>query len=158
MAQYIGTIYTDPALLDAAIDAISDVDEAFVVPYAESGIPKFLLVKESYITHTATIANNTAVSDAVSIAGAHYIGLVMPATWTGANLTFQTSHDGVTYQNLYDDDGVEVTVQAAASRNIGIKTAALALAPWRYLKIRSGTSGTPVNQGGERTITAVLKG
>jgi hypothetical protein len=27
----------------------------------------------------------------------------------------------------------------------------------RYMKVRSGTSGTPVNQGGARTITLVVQ-
>jgi hypothetical protein len=74
----------------------------------------------------------------------------MPAAWTAANLTFQVSHDGTNFFNLYDKDGTEYTVTADASRAI-----ILPLSDWvgiEHLKIRSGTAAAAVNQGAERTI------
>ena len=78
----------------------------------------------------------------------------MPAAWTAASLTYQASADGVTYDDMYDG-ATERSLTVAASRymmqNIG---------DWvgiRYLKIRSGTSGSPVNQGGARVITLVVQ-
>jgi len=115
----------------------------------------------------ATIAINTSLSGAIRLTGVtsndgatvprdyRLCGIVMPATWTTANLTFQTSVDGVTYQNFYDAAGTEVAVVAAASRTIYLDPAIFAAVP--YLKVRSGTSGTAVNQAAARTIGLILR-
>lgn len=74
----------------------------------------------------------------------------MPASWTTANLTFQVSEDGTTFYDLYNDAGTEYTVTAAANRVLR-----LTLADWlavRYMKIRSGTTGSAVNQAAARTL------
>ena len=101
---------------------------------------------------TATIASGASLSDEVRVPGGKAVVVIqMPASWTTANLTFQVSLDGANYYNLYDDLGGEVTVNAAASRIIRLVPADWWAAP--FLKIRSGTSGTPVNQAGDRSIT-----
>lgn len=102
-----------------------------------------------------TIANGASLSDAIRPNGAAMVGIEMPATWTTANLTFQVSVDGTTYNNLYDSTGTEVTVTAAASRYIQLNPASFE--GFLYVKVRSGTSGTPVNQGGARTIKVVVE-
>jgi hypothetical protein len=79
----------------------------------------------------------------------------MPATWTAANLTLQASVDNSTWDNVFDSLGTEVTITAAASRFILLNPADFVSV--RYLKVRSGTSGTPVNQGGARTITLIVR-
>lgn len=107
---------------------------------------------------TATVAGGASLSGEIDLKGCTMYGLIMPVAWTAANLTFQVSNvSGGTFQDLYDDVGVEVTVTAAASRSIALDFAALKMAPWRYIKIRSGTSGSPVAQGAERAITIVGK-
>lgn len=105
---------------------------------------------------TATIANGTALSDAVNLQSHRIFALQMPASWTTAGLTFQGSYDGVTYADVYDESGTEVTVAAAASRFIILDPAKfLGL---QKLKIRSGTTGSPVNQAAAREIYLVLLG
>lgn len=103
---------------------------------------------------SATITNGTSLSAAIDLGAATLFGIQLPAAWTTANLTFQGSTDGATYANLYDSNGSEVTVTAAASQFI-----VMAVPPqWiglRYLKIRSGTSGTAVNQAADRTLQIV---
>lgn len=107
---------------------------------------------------TATIANGASLSGEIDL-GDHKILLIyMPAAWTAANLTFQVANvSGGTFQDLYDDGGVEVNVTAAVSRAIGIDLNAGPLAGARFIKIRSGTTGTPVNQGAARSIVLVTK-
>jgi len=105
---------------------------------------------------TLTIAEGASLSGAIDCTRGRYPGrIVMPAAWTAAALTFQVSDDGTTYRNLYDEYGTEVTVQAAASRDIRLEPANWFTA--RYLKIRSGTSGTPVNQAAARTLTVITR-
>lgn len=106
------------------------------------------------VNRTAVIANGEAVSAAVDIDGASVCGILLPASWTTANLTLQGSYDKSTYANVYDMDGVEITIVAAASRYIALNPADFL--GIKSLKLRSGTSGTPVNQAAERSITVVV--
>ena len=108
------------------------------------------------ITKTGTITNGTSLSGAIDCSAGRPSRIAMPSTWDSANLTFQASADGTTYNNLYDSSGNEYTVTAAASRSILLPLADFISI--RYLKIRSGTSGSPVNQttSGDRVLTLVL--
>ena len=91
----------------------------------------------------------------INLNGMRLFGIVMPAAWTAANLTFQASADGTTYSNMYNSDGTELTVTASTSRYIYLDPAIFASV--QFLKIRSGTAGTPVNQEAARTIGLVLR-
>lgn len=102
-------------------------------------------------TATATIANGASLSDAVDL-GANYVAtrLTLPAAWTAASLSFQTSPDGVTYNEMRDDSSELISRTVAAGYDV-----ALPPALWRgvrYLKIRSGSAAAPVVQGGARDI------
>lgn len=106
---------------------------------------------------TATIANGASLSGAVDLTGCVPVGIIMPGDWTAADLTFQGADplDDTTYYNVYDRYGVEVTVDAAEDRHITLDPA-----EWvslRRLKVRSGTSGSAVNQGAERVIKIVCR-
>lgn len=106
---------------------------------------------------TYTIANNESLSGAIDLgltsAKQRVLAIIMPAAWTAANLTFQGSLDDVTYTNVYDDAGNEVTVTAAAARYIVLDNdLSKNLTGFRFMKVRSGTSGSAVNQGAARTI------
>lgn len=103
----------------------------------------------------ATIAASASLSDAVDMQGRDVVGFEMPAAWTTANLTFQVSLDNTTFNDLYDDAGNEETVTAAASRFISVDPVMFRGA--LYLKVRSGTTGVPVNQAAERVIKVVGK-
>jgi hypothetical protein len=106
-------------------------------------------------TRTVTIASGASLSNALNdLDGQILVGIVMPADWTAANLTVQLSHDDSTFNNQYDEAGTEVTIVAAANRYINLTPANHLGAT--ALKIRSGTSGTAVNQAADRIITLVL--
>jgi len=111
---------------------------------------------------TNTIEINESLGEELNIEGYHYIGLKMPAAWDTANITFMVSEksedDDGEYMDLYGADGVEIVINAAASRAISVDVVDSALAPWSYIKIRSGTTGTPVVQTAEREIIISLKG
>ncbi|OGO41097.1 MAG: hypothetical protein A2Z04_01560 [Chloroflexi bacterium RBG_16_57_9] len=99
---------------------------------------------------TATIANGASLSDALTLAGRQVAVIEMPSSWTAACLTFQASLDGSNYFNVYHDDGSEVYVIVDASRRVHVDIEALS--QQKYIKLRSGTSITAVNQGAGRTI------
>jgi hypothetical protein len=108
------------------------------------------------VHRTATIANGESLSDAIILDEGFLVGLILPATWTTANLTLQAAgeNDESTFQNVYDQAGTEVTITAAASRYVILEPAKFA--GIKKLKIRSGTSGTPVAQAAARSIVAIL--
>lgn len=103
---------------------------------------------------TATISSGGSLSAAVPLGAATLVGISMPAAWDTAGLTFQASVDGTTFQDV-QTTSAELSMTAAASKYIAVDPAV-----WRgvnLLKVRSGTSGTPVNQTADRTITLVLR-
>jgi hypothetical protein len=108
-----------------------------------------------FTTQTVTIANGASLSNEVDLETKTLIAIDMPSSWTTANLTLQASVDNSTWDNVFDSLGTEVTILAAASRFILLNPADFVSV--RYLKVRSGTSGTPVNQGGARTITLIVR-
>lgn len=103
---------------------------------------------------TATIADAQSLSTVVDFEAATLCGIVTGSGWTTAAITFRASIDGVTFVDLYNAAGNEVSIPtAAASRWYAIDPADFA--GIRYLIIRSGTSATPVNQAGGDTLTLV---
>jgi hypothetical protein len=102
----------------------------------------------------AKIASGASLSGIIRCNDGLPAAIAMPSTWTTASLTFQGSADGVTFLDLYDSAGNEITVTAAASRLIVFHPADLC--GLVALKVRSGTSGTPVNQAADRTLSVVL--
>ena len=106
------------------------------------------------VTQTATILSGASLSGSIDLGTTRLFAIIMPAAWTTANLTFQVSADGTTYNNLYDDTGTEVTVTAAASQYIVISSPAKMLGA-RWFKVRSGTNTSAVNQAADRVVTIV---
>lgn len=105
---------------------------------------------------TAAIASGASISGDIDLGTARLGRIAMPAAWTAADLTLQTSHDGTagSWNPLYDKDGAEYTIKAAQARSMLIPLSDMLSV--RYLRIRSGTSATPVAQGASRSLLLVL--
>jgi hypothetical protein len=104
---------------------------------------------------TATIASGESLSGAVQLGGASVLRIVMPAGWDAAALTFQVSEDGSTFRELNAAGDSEAAVSIAVSAGKAYQLVPSTLAAQLWLKVRSGTSGSPVNQTAARTITLV---
>jgi hypothetical protein len=103
-----------------------------------------------------TIANGTALSGPVALGEFVLTGLAMPAAgWDAAALTFQVSVDGgATWQEMQSISAA-ISYTAAANQYIAIDPTL-----WRginMIKVRSGTSGTPVPQTADRILTLVTR-
>jgi hypothetical protein len=106
--------------------------------------------------YVATIANGESQSNSMGVGEMSLLAIVMPASWTAANLTFLGSYDnGTTFQPLHEMDGDEITVVTAASRTCILDPAVFT--GLDYVKIRSCTTGGPVNQGAARTLTVAYR-
>lgn len=112
-------------------------------------------ISPSISSQTMTIANGASVSGSLQMYGQSVIRVVMPSGWTAAVITVQTSGDGSTWNDLYDRDGNEYTIQAAAGRSIIIAPADFA--GMNYIRLRSGTSSAAVNQGAQRDIVLIVR-
>lgn len=102
----------------------------------------------------ATIpAGATGLSAPIWCNGFWLVSIQMPATWATADLTLQASMDGVNYFDVYKADGTELVISAAQQRMIRLNE----FQTWPYIKLRSGTAATPVNQTAERTLLLDLR-
>lgn len=105
----------------------------------------------------ATIAISTSLSPAVDLRGTKLAAIKMPAAWTAAPITFQASADGTNYFDLHDSAGVEIAWTVAANQYV-INAVPTEWAGVRYIKVRSGTSGSPVTQLAAAVITIIGMG
>jgi hypothetical protein len=113
---------------------------------------------------TVTISNGTALSPALNLGAKTLVGIAMPAAWTAADLTFQASPDGGT---TFDEVVVTDFTSANAVSTVQVHSPAASQfiqcdpTKWRgvnVVKLRSGTSGSPVNQGADRVMTLLVRG
>jgi hypothetical protein len=107
------------------------------------------------ITIPATIADGASLSSVIDL-GVSALrsarpGAVLVDAWDAADMSFQVSEDGTTFFDLYRQDGTELTIEIAADRVI-VLTPADFLA-FQYLKVRSGTTGSPVVQSPAVAVT-----
>ncbi len=103
-----------------------------------------------------SIALNAFLSGTIDIGGSSIGIIFMPGAWTAADLTFQIGQwQNGSYWSLYDESGTEVVVTAAAARAIPLPPEVFGA---RWIKIRSGTVGTPVLQLAQRDGYLLLKG
>lgn len=115
-------------------------------------------------TVSVTIANGAAVSGEVNVGPFRIVGIQMPAGWTAANLTLQALIDqpagnppAPVFGDVVDGAGAELVLAAApaAAKYVALADT-LALNGLGRIKVRSGTTGLPVNQAAARTIILVL--
>ncbi len=102
-----------------------------------------------------TIDIQGTVSDEIDLQGFDAMRINMPVAWTAADMTFQL-HDGdEVWRDVYWDWGAELVIAVAAGLSIELSVFNL-LKHLRFLRIRSGTTGTPVAQDAARLITLVV--
>ncbi|WP_354163759.1 MULTISPECIES: hypothetical protein [unclassified Bradyrhizobium] len=102
-------------------------------------------------------AGATGISDILDFrAGYRLAGIIVPAAWLAAVVTFQWSPDGTTWYDMYKADGTEYSVTPVAGKLTTIPV--VDFIACRYLQLRSGTSAAPVNQTATRAITVIGAG
>lgn len=112
-------------------------------------------VPKELVHLTATIEQSESLSDAVDLEAGTLAAIIMPAAWDAADLTFQASGNGEDFFDLYDEQAQEIAVDADA--DYYIRLIPPEWAGIRYIKVRSGTSGSPVTQADEREIILVTR-
>lgn len=97
-----------------------------------------------------TIEAGQSLSEGINLLGRIPTLLHMPASFSGATITFQAAaSNGGTYQDVYLD-GAEYSIAVAAGQAVLINPAPIL--GLRFIKIRSGTSASPVTEGAGAVI------
>lgn len=109
-----------------------------------------------YQVNTIVIANGQTTSDFIPLYGNDLVGLQIPASWDGGNITIMGSYanDG-TYVDVYDSNGNIVTVTVGgASRIVSLTGTFLqAVANIPFIKLKAASA-----VGANRTIYITSKG
>jgi len=96
----------------------------------------------------------------IDAAGLALCAVRLPTGWTDAAVTFAVSMDGTTFDPVFNPDGTEFTLTAPVGNPA---PRFVPLAPfidtfgWRFIKVRSGTSGAAVNQAAARTVSLLFR-
>jgi len=124
-----------------------------------TGVCDILSIVAVFRRKTVTIANGGNLSTAADCNGLFLTGLSMPSAWTAANITFSVSaNDGASFQNLYETDGTEMLWTVTVDNTYMMLPSRSLIGGITNIRVRSGTSATPVNQAAERTIILFFGG
>ena len=97
------------------------------------------------------IAAGNNLSDGLDCSEGAIVRITMPPSWVGDKITFQTSSDGVFYNDVFMPDGTELKFSVIAGTAIlGMRLTT------GFVKIRSGTRESPVVQPDARSFSIAL--
>jgi len=105
---------------------------------------------------TAVIKGGESLSSAISQWKTKFLAIDVPDSFTGTTITFQGGDVDFNTKNLYDASGLEVSATVTPGAITSLDSIALSLAPFRALKVRSGTSASPTVQLGETASSATV--
>ena len=107
-------------------------------------------------SETVTVGAGTSLSGAsVSMAGRVLVGVITASTWDAAKMTFQASLDGTNFFDVtYKGTEYEVA-SVTAAKFIAVDPEVFYGA--KYIKVRSGTSGSATNQVDATIVTLVTR-
>jgi len=107
-----------------------------------------------FLQHVVKVdfAAGASLSPAIDLGALRITAIQFPAGWEGSDVSFQASADGATFEDLYNQYGNEVFCKAG-QRYVALDPATFASVRW--LKIRSGLSGSEVPQSAARTLLVI---
>ena len=102
----------------------------------------------------ATIAAGASLSDEVDLGMFGLVGVIVPANWTTADISFilLSGQDGITRSNVLDIDGAEIVVDAAAG---AAHIFASVMYGMRRIIVRSGPASGAVAQAEAVSLTLI---
>lgn len=115
-------------------------------------------MQENITLVNLTILDTASLSEATpDLVGNAVVGFEMPADIDSATtITFQaTGEPKGTYKDVYDAGGSELSVTVDVDRHIPADP--INFASCRFLKVRLGTSGTPVAATADRVLSVIVR-
>lgn len=105
-----------------------------------------------------TIPASGSVSPAIDLTSTCLLGFLAPAAWDTAALTLEVSNDGTTWASaLYDSLGTPAGTWSGVVVNAAYAVDVLTMFPFKFVRVRSGTTATPVNQTANRNFTMLTR-
>jgi hypothetical protein len=126
-------------------------------------------MQQSFTVIGTELFANSALTGGIDLGSSSLIAIEFPTSWpAGATqVTFQakskntldagddaSAEDAENWRNVYDSAGNELVVTCGQNR---VVTDIPELAPLRYIRMRSGTSATPVNVNPTQVIKFIVK-
>ncbi len=105
-------------------------------------------------TGRITITSGQSESSALELISETLVGIYMPAAWDTADLAFLASSDGLSFSEMHEF-GSALTTQASAGQYVPLDFTKFVGAA--YVKVRSESGGSAVNQTAERILTPVFR-
>lgn len=136
--------------LPSALTASGNLKVAVVEPLADgSNTLGYVYIQRLAAYTQVTINSGQTTSGDVVVPLYAAFGLVMPAAFTGTSITFEVSHDGTTYQPLYDRFNTQVSMTVAAGRSYDLPAELNVWSRWRIVSSAA--------EAAARTLTIVVK-
>jgi hypothetical protein len=85
-----------------------------------------------------------SLSDGIDCSAGPLVRITMPGAWSGGNLTFQLSTDGILFNDLYGPDGKPITVVVVPGSTVRVPLEWSTMLA--HIKFRAGTPTSPVPQ------------
>lgn len=99
----------------------------------------------------ATIADSVTESDAIDLSGTTLTAIAFPASFDGDSLTLQAAEtNDATYVDVYEANGLQMTISGGASRIVTIDPAKMA--GLQYIKLVADTA-----QSGATVLTLMTR-
>jgi len=102
-------------------------------------------------TIIATIPSGQTTSTVINLQGATLKTIILPSAFTGTQLFFQISPDGITFYDYYNIDNLKASITCSPNRAYGLF--ANDLFSIQYLKIISGST-----EAADREIKLITRG
>ena len=97
------------------------------------------------------ISTSTTVSGAVDCLGLVLLGIVMPASWTAATLSFTGDYGDGTFRPLYDEDGTQIVWSGAAVDRILLALSTTLVGGLKQIKVVASAG-----QAADRTLQLIF--
>ena len=97
---------------------------------------------------TVTILENGTVSSSFNLLGTSLVGIVIPSSWTAADITIQVSYDnGASFIDHYDEAGIETTFFVASDHIVSFGSNTIAkLLSAQFIQLTSTVPQTGSNK------------
>lgn len=105
------------------------------------------------VFETAVILDTESLSSIVVMGRNRLLALIIDGSWSPAAMTFQGSHNGTDFFDLYDKLGNEINYTVATNRFVVVDP--VDFAGVCFLKIRSGTSASVAAQDGDINLRLI---
>lgn len=112
------------------------------------------MAKPVPISIVATILTGTSITPSIDLTQGSVVIIIAPNGWTEAKISFQVSFDNISFFDLFDSTGFEISrfvVPGAAVEIVSSLTQAAL-----YFKIRSGSRADPIAQESDRIFQLIL--